>query len=299
MVERTVPPSLAPSIRAHRLTWPQKLSLCWLTSIAVVALLGLWVGARWEPQGLAEALSARHDDGQLWRWWIGATRNSAVGLFVVVGASLVFGIGAASAGAFGPWWVGAGLTRALELTGALPNVILVGLWLVTHREDALGAVVVVVAMQRTFEVASVAWLALRTLDNQRLAHSAGPIPNTLAWHRPLVSQLRSLLATSAAHGAASLFALQAAVVYLGLAAADDSTWASLLGRAARHPEQVDWALVWVAAVSTCTVTLSLFAVAAGPARPTPSPRPARSLALSPEQWSPAPGELENSDHIEG
>lgn len=250
--------------RLKTLAWPQALSLGWLLLVTIIALVSFgW--ELWRGGGDAAPASLAVSADSLWRWWFVATRNSVGGTLVVVGASLVVGLAAAAAAAFGPWWIEASLTRALELAGALPNIIVVGLWLITHPEDAVAAVIVVVAVQRTLETAHVAALALRALDRQRRLRPRAPSsPRPLGRLRSLLPMLRPLMATTAAHGASSLFALQAAVVFLGLAPAHDATWAGLLGRAARGAADLDASVLALAILSTCTVTLSLYAVAALP-----------------------------------
>lgn len=157
-------------------------------------------------------------------WLIFATANTAASVATVVASSSVLGsVFAAVSGQRRVDW----LRRALELTSTLPGLVLVLLWLATSPNAPLVVVTLIVAAQRTFQVAF--------LVNETRLRSIISDPHVFSSAEFRANQLRQwagVLWVAGAQSAGLMAAVDAATVLLGFAPDLPHTWASTLCSAA-------------------------------------------------------------------
>ncbi len=148
-----------------------------------------------------------------------------------------------------PTWYNGAIRRGLELTGALPSMILAAIWLNSHPGQALPALIVVTLVQQVFEVGA---------RVKSMIESPNSTWNDL-WYE---------FSTSAAHVAVTLASGEIALVALDLTAPSYATWpssaASYLCRGASVASPL---VLLISLVGTIALPVCLFL--AGPNRPTP------------------------------
>lgn len=157
-------------------------------------------------------------------WLVYATANSAAAAALHVAVSSVLGSVLAASSVRGHR---GGLMRGAELFSALPAVVLACLWLAGPHGAPLLVITLVVAAQRSFQVAVVI--------NQAVLQwwSVGPLPSDPDFGATRWRRWSSLLMVSAAHSTALLFSVEAAAVLLGFAPQNAPTWVATLCAAAQ------------------------------------------------------------------
>lgn len=168
------------AVRAARLL----IGLC--TLIAAVALLSgivAWSTAFTSPPNTA---------GELGAWGIEAFTVTLVCYLAASVASVGFGavLGGLTASrrkrGHQPRWYSGAVRRGLELTGALPAVIVTAIWLSSHPGQVLPALLVVVVVQQVFEVGARVKAALEAPQSTwsdvwyECSKSAAQVATTLA-----------------------------------------------------------------------------------------------------------------------
>lgn len=186
------------------------------------------------------------------RWWLTALTGTLLCyLFASMGAvtaGVLLGGLTARRGArvLQHSWYNGAIGRGLELTGALPNVILCVIWSSSHPGQALPALLVVTVVQQVFEVAARVKALIEAPDNTWRDF----------WHE--VSKSASQTARTLASG-------EIALILLKLTPMSYATWpSSLASYLYEEPDGVT-AVFFLALLGT--VALPALVFFAGPARP--------------------------------
>ncbi len=198
--------------------------------------------------------------------WLLATRSVLLQVIAVVVLALPLGAFVGAVSALGPGLVRSALTRTVELTGALPSLVIVGLWRIgATSATALGFILIVSAL-KAVEVARLVSEQTETELRQEhvlAAHVLGARPGRV-FRVHILPRLFPPLLIEAGSVAAYAVGLEAAAGFIGLGPSDVTTWGSLLGRAAQQGD-VPAGLVWACLASLTAATLSLHALASRPA----------------------------------
>jgi ABC-type dipeptide/oligopeptide/nickel transport system permease subunit len=167
----------------------------------------------------------------LLQWWLHATRFALV-------ATATITLIASCAGAAGGWLAASSprladplLRRAMEVTGALPSLVLVAVLRVSHALPAGLDLVVVLIVLRSVEATHLVRSLLVPAGEQDFvvaARAVGGSPlHILRWH--LFPHLARPLAALAATTLAALISLEAALTLMGLGLpAGSSSWGAML-----------------------------------------------------------------------
>jgi peptide/nickel transport system permease protein len=186
--------------------------------------------------GLAAQLDSQNPLTTPLAEWLWATRQTVALGLVTLALGLPLGGLIGTLAGTQPRLFGIALTRAVELTGALPGLILVGLWCVGSRTPTLFGFGAMLAAIRSVGTARlVAEHVRQTLvqDFALAARALGATPShVLSWH--IWPTLRPLLLLEASATAVYALGIDAALGFVGLAPTGLSTWGALLDRSA-HP----------------------------------------------------------------
>lgn len=227
-------------------SWDRGLSVAWLSGLLVVAVAAGPM-ATLVPAG-PEA-------------WVRATQNVVVQVALVVAIALPVGCALGAVAALGPRVCGGLLAHAVELTGALPSLILLGLWRVSSDDPTLGGFVIILCVLKAIETARIiAELANSTRQREFVlaARALGASPSRV-FRAHVLPRLFPALAVSAASAAVYVVGLEAALSFVGLGPRDVVSWGTLLGRAATGGD-VSVGLFWGCAASLAVTTLALNAL---------------------------------------
>lgn len=217
----------------------------------LVALVATIVGAV-SLFGLLEATPTT-PPASLGRWWL-QTLTATLTCYLLTSLSATL-LGAMIGGltakrgvrVLRPKWYNSVVRRGLELTGALPNVVLVAIWLASHPSQALPALMVVTFIQQSFEVGT----RVKTMVEA---------PNRSA------VALRHELKKSAAQCAVTLASGEVVLIAVGLASPSYATWpSSAASYLCADTADTSVALMLLALVGTLTLPVLIFL--AGPSRP--------------------------------
>jgi ABC-type dipeptide/oligopeptide/nickel transport system permease subunit len=204
----------------HRLL---RVSLLSLAVLGMVALLGA---------PLSGALLSR--ESVLFVWTDGARATLAAASIVMVvafTAGVVLGAGAA----LGPSFIDAVLGRATEIAGALPSFAVVVVVRAIYPTSDLMAVALVLAVLRGLSTAKVVradLLQLKTLEFVLSSRALGAT-RTRLFRRHLFPHVAGPCLADAAHAAAAVVALDAALALAGLGSGE-RTWGTLFADAVEH-----------------------------------------------------------------
>ncbi len=200
-------------------------------------------------------------DSSAFNRWALATRQVLLEVTVVVALAIPVGCALGAAAAGGPRWLRGSLTRAVELTGALPNIILLGLWRVASETPNLTALLAILAALKAVETARVVAEHSARLRSQRYVEAARVLGSSSArvFRVHILPKLVPTLAVSTGATASYVVGLEGALSYVGLGPADIVSWGSLLGLAARDGD-VPVALAATCVVSIVVSTLALYVV---------------------------------------
>lgn len=243
---------LAPSrTRLWRAWRTSRRANSWDRRLAVALLVGLLLSAVLaQPLAplLPPALGA----------WMLATRTVVVEVSLVVATALPAGCALGAVAALGPRLFDSLLTHAVELTGALPSLILLGLWRVSSDEPTLGGFVAILCVLKGIETARmIAELANSTRQREFVlaARALGSSPMRV-FRVHVLPRLLPPLALSAASTASYVVGLEAALSFVGLGPSNVVSWGTLLGRAATQHD-VSAGLTWGCVASLAATTLML------------------------------------------
>lgn len=252
--------------------WTTLLATSFLTSLVALAVFADWILAwGWGNGGGAStggplpfslsAMPIAASSSALGEW-IWATRQTLATTLVVIALALPVGTALGSLAALQPRLFAGVLTRAVEFTGALPSLIVIGLWCVGSKSPTLLGFALIVAALRCVQTARVTLAQGRqalaqdfTLASWALGAGYGHV---FRWH--VWPGLLPVLAVEAAATATYVIVIEAALGFVGLGPKGQPSWGALLGRA--H-EQSSGAL-WPAAFVIAATTLALNAI--GPRR---------------------------------
>lgn len=190
-----------------------------LFALLALALLGaLLAGASGDRGATLELGLASADASQLLAWWSLATRN-VVGVVVVttsiaallgtlLGALSVYGGGAA-----GGW-----LFRFVELVGAVPGVILVGVLRFADTSGGVLALVLSLALLRILEVAQLVRAQVLATLPRDFVEASRALGASRRWQLRVhvLPRLTRPLAANLLLGASTLIGLEAALSFTGL-----------------------------------------------------------------------------------
>jgi ABC-type dipeptide/oligopeptide/nickel transport system permease subunit len=192
--------------------------------------------------------------------WFDGARLALAATAAVVVTALGPGLALGAAAALGPRWIAAGTSRALEVAGALPSVIVAVVLrsLGPPRWD-FAVFVLVLAALRSLETARVvraSVLALESEDFVMAARALGSGPVRL-FRRHLLPHLLGPALASAAVTAAAIVGLDAALAFLALGSRAP-TWGTQIAAAA---EQKAFGLAFLPSVSLALLTVCLYVAA--------------------------------------
>jgi ABC-type dipeptide/oligopeptide/nickel transport system permease subunit len=217
-------------------------------SIAVLAMLAVFAVA-----GAPLSAASFGRSSLLFAWTDGARATLAAASIVMV-IAFVCGVTAGALAALGPSFVDAVLSRSMEVAGALPSfaavIVVRALFPVAH----LMAVAIVLAVLRGLSTAKVVRAELLELEATEFVMSARALGSgkTRLVRRHLLPHVAGPSLADAAHGAAAIVALDAALALAGLGTGE-LTWGTLFARA------VDGTSPGAAAVPALAVALTVAA----------------------------------------
>lgn len=244
--------------------WPTCVASSVLCGWLCFALGGEWWLGRlpiaFDESGLALRLLRASSAQDLWAWWLYSSRKV---LFLVGGVLLLsvpLGALLGALAAFAAPVYRATLARLVELSGALPALILLGLWRLAQDDPSYLGMIAVLGALTLVQIAHLVTQRTQTLrqrDHLESARALGATP----WHLfavYILPQLRSTLTIAGAFGAAWVIVLEAALTFVGLGVPNAQTWGSVLGDVVRLRS---WSPAAVLALfSICAVSLSCFAL---------------------------------------
>lgn len=192
----------------------------------------------WPLLHTTSSLDTRVEGGRaLLQWWLHATRYALLATALIALVSSVIGTALGWLAAFGPRLVDVALRRAIEVTGALPSLVLVGVARVSGTVPAGLDVVLILIVLRSFEAAHLVRALVIPAGEGDFVVAARAIGGSgvhiLRWH--LLPHLVRPLASLASTTLAAVIALEAALALVGLGVpAAQSSWGTLLIASANH-----------------------------------------------------------------
>lgn len=194
------------------------------------ASLGGLLGVAIVGASLAPALGA---PAALVDWLVGA-RLALVATLVVASLAFTGGVTLGATAALGPSWLATGTTRALEVLGALPTVIVAVVVRSLAPSDFAVFVIVLGGLRALATARAIrsAVIGLEAEDFVLAARAMGSGPVRL-FRRHLFPHVVGQALSSAALSGAAVVALDAALSFLGLASGAH-TWGEQIAEAARQ-----------------------------------------------------------------
>jgi peptide/nickel transport system permease protein len=238
--------------------WSTVLATSFLTSLVALAAFADWILALgWGassggvlPFSLNAAPAAA--SGSALGEWIWATRQTLATTLVVIAVALPVGTVLGSLAALQPRIFASVLTRAVEFTGALPSLIVIGLWCVGSKAPTLLGFALVVAALRSVQTARVALAQGRQALAQDFTVASWALGANLGhvfrWH--VWPGLLPVLGVEAAATATYVIVIEAALGFVGLGPQGQSSWGALLGRAHEQSSGALWPAVFMIAATT-------------------------------------------------
>ena len=187
------------------------------------------------PASAAHPLGTDSDGVDVLARSLHGARSAVLAAVAVVVFAVVFGVAGGALAGIGPRAADALLARAVEVTGALPTVILIALVHAIRGSPSLGAFVVVVGVLRSVEVARLVRGEVLRVGGQDFvlaARALGAAPRRVLTTHVLPHILGPVF-VSAAFAAATVVALEAAVAFVGLGVSQSPSWGALLAQAGR------------------------------------------------------------------
>jgi peptide/nickel transport system permease protein len=176
-----------------------------------VALFGVW--SLPEHGSLAAAR-----DAELLRWWVRATHNAVLVTLSVAFGALVLGLVLGALAVYSAHGVGVALSRLVEISGALPSLILIGVLRPWDPSGGLLAVVGTLGCLRALEVAQLVrtHVVSARLSDFVLASRALGASRRWQFRIHILPSLVGPLLVNLAFGASSVVGLEAALSFTGL-----------------------------------------------------------------------------------
>ena len=204
--------------------------------------------------------------------WAYATRNVLALVFLVLALALPVGAAAGGLAAYGPQFIRAVLERTVELSGALPSLIIVGLVRLGTGGSSIFTLGLILAALSAIEVSRLVSEETTRLNRSTYVLAAralgGSKRHIFSFH--ILPRLLPQLGVKSVIVTGSVVLLEAALSYVGLgisvAAGQKSpqhsvTWGSLLGDIARTPEALELSEV-LACGSILATALALYCIGA-------------------------------------
>jgi peptide/nickel transport system permease protein len=234
--------------------WPLRGS--WEFTLAVATLL-VFVFAAVGASPLSRLFSNSPELGQ----WLVATRQIVIAVAAVVSLALPAGCVLGGFAALGPRVVRGLLTRSVELSGALPSLILLGLWRLGTDSPTLASFVTILILLKSVLTARLVAEQTGAVTRQGYVLAARALGSTKRhiFRVFVLPQLLPSLAVNAGTTAAYVVGLEGALSFVGLGPENVVSWGTLLGRAASGGPESS-ALVGACLASLVLSTLALYAV---------------------------------------
>lgn len=199
---------------------------------------------------------------ELLSWWVAATHNVVVVSASVCLLSLVFGAALGLLVLYAARGLGVLLARLVELGGAVPSLILIGVLRVWDPTGGVLAVISVLSLLRGLEIAQLVRthvLRIAVAPHVEAARALGASRRRLLWMH-VVPALAGPLAVHLAFGTSAVIGLEAALSFTGLGLpASMPSWGAALGQL-QHSGA--WLPIACAALSIALASSALYVVGA-------------------------------------
>ena len=200
-----------------------RVALVLFGSMLVLALLGPLLAGRAESTGATlQAELATADAPRLLAWWSLATRNVAGMVIISTGIAAILGTPLGALSAYGGGAAGGWLFRFVELVGAVPGLILVGVLRFGDTSGGVLSLLTTLALLRTLEVAQlVRSQVLATLPSD-FVEASRALGASRRWQIRVhvLPRVARPLAVNLLLGASTLIGLEAALSFTGLGMPD-------------------------------------------------------------------------------
>jgi ABC-type dipeptide/oligopeptide/nickel transport system permease subunit len=272
-----VAPARGISLRAAA----RALALVHVATLALAALLGRWLAADVDT-ARAQALLAHANGAEVFAWWAVATQNTvALVLGATLVATLLGGVLGAS-GVYGDSGPGGLLLRVIELLGAVPALILVGILRLADPSGGVLGLFATLSVLRTLEVAQLVRAQVHHILPSDFVEASRALGASRRWQFRVHVWPRLLqpLSINLLLGVSSLIGLEAALSFTGLGLPSRTpSWGGGLAALSRGGNGAALAAVIVSVGSTCAALYGLAALLERRQRRTPgfAARPAEAL----------------------
>jgi peptide/nickel transport system permease protein len=213
---------------------------------------------------VAPQLQPGAPSGELWRWWVRATRNVVLVTASVASLALVLGGVLGAIAAYSARGIGVALARLVELTGALPSLILIGVLRLWDPTGGILALVGTLAVLRALDVAQLVRtqvLRARLSDHVEASRALGA-SRRWQFRVHILPALIGPLLVNLAFGASAVVGLEAALSFTGLGLPPEvPSWGGALGQIYRSGDGLGIAGV---SLSIGLTSAALYALGAVP-----------------------------------
>jgi ABC-type dipeptide/oligopeptide/nickel transport system permease subunit len=238
------------------------LALGQLALLALVSLLGRWLAAGVDTAHV-QALLPHASRAELLAWWAVATQNSVA---LVLAVTLVAGVLGGALGAtrvYGDQSLGGLLSTSVELLGAVPALLLVGILRLADPSGGALGLFVTLSVLRTLEVAQLIRAQVLHILPSDFVEASRALGASRRWQLRVHVWPRLLrpLGINLLLGAATLVGLEAALTFSGLGLSNRTpSWGGGLAVLASGGDAGALAVVVASVGSTCAALYGLAAL---------------------------------------